>query len=128
MDVGLAERVRWRLWVRHGVTRSVIIGPKRAYKFPSVRNGWRLFLCGLLANLSEKEWGNYLDSPIPPNTPLFVMPGGWLLVAPRAQPFNGDWEALDWSPWGDRKRANLGVVDGRVVVIDFDMSGRRPPS
>lgn len=114
------------LWIKSGVTRHVIITARYAFKIPNFRNGWSIFLCGLLANLSENEWGCYRDCAIPPNKPLWCCPGGWLSVYRRAQPYDGPMIGLDWSPWGDHKRANLGTINGKLVVIDFDMSGRNP--
>jgi hypothetical protein len=114
------------MFIRSGVTRHVLITKNYAFKVPNVRNGWRLFLCGLLANLSEKEWGNYQDASLKPNTPLFSSWGGWLSVQRRAEPFTGDISTLNWLPWGDRKQSNLGIVNGQVVVIDYDMHGRAP--
>lgn len=31
-------------------------------------------------------------------------------------------DGLDMTPWGDKKRSNLGWVDGKLVVIDYSMS------
>lgn len=128
-----------RLWLRSGVTRHVIITARYAFKFPNVRNGWPLFLRGILANLSEQEWGNYVESTIPPNPVIHAAPLGFCNMYRRAQPFeerldervldeDGNMvedpalDALDFTPWGDKKRSNIGIVGGRLVMIDYDMS------
>lgn len=115
-----------RLWVRSGVTRHVLITRRWAVKVPNVRNGWRLFVCGLLANISEREWSQFVEAALPPNPTVFFVAGGWLNVQRRAQPYDGPIDHLDFNPWGDRKACNLGVIDGRIVVIDYDMNGRTP--
>lgn len=111
-------------YLSRGITREVFLVGRWAVKIPKVRYGWRLFLVGLLANISETEWSGFVDGATPPNPVVWSLPGGWLNVYRRASPFLGDADQVDVSPFGDRKASNLGYVDGCLVVLDFDMSGR----
>lgn len=42
--------------ISYGITRSVLLIGKYAFKFPSVRNGHQIFLEGLLANWKERQF------------------------------------------------------------------------
>ncbi len=42
--------------VTTGVTRTVFLCGRLAFKLPCMRYGWRLFLQGLLANMQEREF------------------------------------------------------------------------
>lgn len=42
--------------IEHGITRSVLLIGPLAFKFPSVKNGHKMFLEGMLANWKEREF------------------------------------------------------------------------
>lgn len=87
--------------------------------------GWRRFLTGLLANMDEttlSRTGKPVLCPV-----LWSVPGGWLVVMPRARPLT-DYEArsldycglmegagVDW----EAKPSSFGVHRGKVVCIDY---------
>ncbi len=108
-------------WIRRGITREVFLVGRWALKIPTWRYGWEVFLRGLQANISEATWTNYADGA-PCNPVVRKVPGGWLNVYRRAEPYTGDIDDVRWEPYGDRKLDNVGVVDGRVVLIDYDMN------
>ena len=104
--------------VHHSATRIVILTRHRAYKLPSVR-GLRRFLWGLLANMAERE-----RSGAPGLCPvLWSMPGGLLVVMPRAErapldllPDPGSAPADDPDAW---KPDSYGLLNGEVVRVDY---------
>ena len=87
-----------------GATRAVILVGRWAVKLPRPTS-WRLFLSGLLANMQEREFARTGWPELCPV--LFSLPGGWLVVMPRAEPLtDGEWELLDImgtrEKWPDR--------------------------
>lgn len=139
---------------RRGITRTVILTRRWAIKIPTIRGlghidkGARIasFCRGVLANRSELEW-----SGIEGLNPVVWSLRGLINVSRRAAPVPAgglydEYEVddglsltqrakdayaaitADFVPIGDRKSDNIGVVDGRVVWIDFDSSwnGQRP--
>lgn len=106
----------WRV-ITSGITRTVVLVGPWAFKFPRCSE-WRLFLQGLLANMQEKRFsgaeGFEYCCPV-----RFAIPGGFLVVMPRARPLED--EAL--IPTGDhiaeRKLDSWGWLNGRVVAVDY---------
>lgn len=114
-----------------------------AIKVPSLRrygNGLAGLLWsvsrGILANQSEVEW--WRNSPADQKTHMCPVLRSWfggvVQVYPRCAPFkvprarelamfHRDWfpVAMDPQP-GDNKPDNYGWLDGRVVVLDYDMN------
>lgn len=113
--------------IAHGTTRVVFLVGRWAVKVPRVKWGWRGFLRGSLANLSEQEWSRYEPSPptCPPNPVLRAAPWGLANVYRRATPYTDDFDRDRDRPlfgiFGDAKAINLGWVDGRLVLLDYDM-------
>jgi hypothetical protein len=127
--------------VRRGITRTVVLTKRRAYKMPSLRRYgdglagllWSISR-GILANQSEATW--WRNSADPSLCPvLHSWLGGIINVYPRCEPFVATAEqaaamqAREWVPveskWpapGDDKPDNFGVLGGRVVRIDYDMN------
>lgn len=112
---------------RQGCTRIVILTRRLAFKIPNVRNGWRLFLYGLLANMQERTFSR---AGWPELCPVrWSIPGGWLVVMPRARPLSDDeFLAFDAEAFIDKpdyhvpaeaKADSFGWLDGRVVAIDY---------
>lgn len=124
--------------VHRGVSRSVLIVGRWAIKVPTTRpygrRGDRLWAWtrGVQANKSELDWSE-VDGVAPV---LHSWLGGIVQVYPRCAPAVGEeFEWLDhpndprWRgigdtilPNGDRKRSNVGVLNGRLVWIDYDTS------
>lgn len=118
---------------RRGVTRTVLLIGRWAIKVPTIRGlgdpkmkGARCasFARGVLANRSELEWSGTEG----------VNPVVWswrcvINVYRRAEPvivvdetFDFDAICPEWKIIGDRKSENIGLVDGRIVWLDFDLS------
>jgi hypothetical protein len=112
--------------IRRGITRTVLLVGPWAVKLPSLRsNGKGLAgriwsVChGILANLSEVQWSE-VDGVCPVRFSLF----GLVNVYPRCEPvasFDGDYAAIGapFLPPLDRKPENLGLLNGRLVWVDY---------
>lgn len=110
-----------------------------AIKMPTVVYGWRLFLCGLLANLQERSFSRLKDPRMCPV--IFSLPGGFLNVMPRCIELTDDefcslvnikdfwgYGLIDW-PGNDyrykavipveNKSNSFGWHNGKVVAIDY---------
>jgi hypothetical protein len=114
-------------WNRQGITREVFLTRRHAIKIPKLIYGWQKFLCGLLANMQE---ATFARAGWPELCPVvFSIPGGWLVVMRRAEPLSdAEWAAFDakafcerpdyWIP-AELKQDSFGMLDGRVVAIDY---------
>lgn len=115
--------------IRHGICRDVLLIGRWAIKVPTFRYGLTSFARGILANDSERSW-----SGMPGLCPVVWSLGGLVNIYPRCDPlpairaveFDEDPTAYaeiapDW-PAPDRKPDNLGVLDGRIVWLDYDGS------
>lgn len=111
---------------KQGSTRNVLLVWRYAVKTPRMVE-WRLFLCGLLANMQERDfWGTGRDDLCPV---LFTLPLGILTIMRRAIPLtDGEWDSLDCDTWGkydnyivpvEMKRDSFGTINGKVVAIDY---------
>lgn len=126
------------LLVRHGISRTVILTRRHAIKVPSWRGGsaggargrLQSLAWGLLANQSEYQWHNF-DGWAGQVTPVLR---SWLWgivqVYPRCDPLpvddHGMYVGAEPLPQlnpdpGDHKVDNFGLLDGRVVRVDYDM-------
>jgi len=103
----------------------VILTRKYAIKIPRFDYGWAQGLRGLLANMQEVEFSSLNNKACPV---LFHIFGGWLLVMPRCEPLSdNDWNMIkstcvgDWLPIPVeyRKRDSFGILDGRIVAVDY---------
>lgn len=109
----------------HGLTRSVVLVGRLAIKLPQHRYGWFRFRQGLAAN--RKEAGVWRKRPddVRLCPVLFALPGGLLLVQRRVD------RVLRWDETdpiqdfacedltSDTKPVNFGVLDGRIVLLDY---------
>lgn len=112
---------------RTGTTRLVILTKLYAIKIPNLLNGWDLFLRGLLGNQQEKIFSATGWVELCPV--LFALPGGFLNVMPRARPLTtAEWEEFDIDSFlendfriipAERKRDSFGVLNGRIVAVDY---------
>lgn len=111
---------------RHGVTRVVILTRRYAIKLPNGES-WKSLLYGLLANMQERRFA-VMDWP--ELCPVrFSLPGGWLVVMPRARVMTDDeFATFDFAAFvykgeyvvpAERKSDSFGYLDGRVVAIDY---------
>jgi len=110
---------------KKGATRYVFLWFSWAIKIPSFHS-WKHFLWGLLANMQEREFS---ATGWPELCPIeFSIPGGWLVIMPRATPlFDHEWESVraDWAERGDytvpveMKQDSFGILDGKLVVVDY---------
>lgn len=111
--------------VHRGTTRVVLLVGRWAVKLPRVsRAGGRLWTLarGVQANLSERE-----QASVPGVCPVRWSLLGVVNVYRRCDPVRGELSEADWSSIGypgpvDRRPHNLGVLDGRLVLIDYDTS------
>ncbi|QSA96603.1 hypothetical protein [Methylococcus sp. EFPC2] len=114
------------LTVELGATRAVLLVGRMAIKVPRLST-WRTFLNGLLANMQEREFWRTRWAELCPV--LFSLPGGWLVVMPRAKPLtDADWCAFDTEEFIERsdgvipveeKQDSFGWLNGRIVAIDY---------
>lgn len=112
---------------REGITRTVYVGRRWAVKFPSLRAhgggpaGMLWSFCrGVLANQSEATWSG-MGGLCPVRWSLF----GLVNVYPAAAPVSGpiDYAHIAEHPIPvDPKPGNVGVLDGQVVWVDYDMN------
>lgn len=119
---------------RKGVTRLVIELDKVVIKIPNFTYSWNHFLKGLLANMSENLTfrcagieGSFIYGQQHLLCPVEWMSwGGWILVmhkVDRVLDFDDhdkhDWSAhKKWFP-GDDKVSNYGILNGRLVKLDY---------
>lgn len=113
-----------------GCTRVVITCGRVVIKVPKPRY-WKHFLSGLLANMGERDTWRWNSGPFESGKSHLLCPvlwaswGGWLLVMRRVDRVL-DWdedhtdvtEHMRYFP-GDDKVRNYGMLDGRVVKIDY---------
>ncbi len=126
-------------YLRMGITRDVILWRRYAIKLPVLTRGWRLFLHGLTSNMQEVTW--YCGDR-PPSTRLrypdwhqrlcpivYHWRGGFLVVMLRARPLTMDeWAAFsparfceneDGTIPVETKKDSFGILDGRIVAVDY---------
>ncbi|MBI1408147.1 MAG: hypothetical protein GC145_18700 [Caulobacter sp.] len=118
-----------------GVTRLVILAGPWAIKAPRPDYGWRLFLHGLLCNMTEAVFGRSALEGFCPV--VWHIPGGWLLVQRRARVMTeAEFATFDVAAFCDRetyqiaaetKADSFGWIDGQVVAIDYGEPPHRLP-
>lgn len=115
-------------WNRFGVTREVALNGNVAIKLPKLTYGWKMFLCGLLANMQEREFSTLQWPELCPV--IFAIPGGWLIVMRRARELtDAEWAAFDAESFCKRpdgtlipaefKSDSFGKLDGKFVAVDY---------
>lgn len=122
-------------WIGWGISRRVFLVGGWAFKAPHMRRGIAQFYRGCMANYSEQVWSDFKDADehpnlARPNPVIFKLPAGLLNVYRRAEPFRfaGDPEEMqetmaEWAGFfGDAKDDNFGVLDGEIVLLDYDTS------
>jgi hypothetical protein len=102
----------------------VILTRTRAYKFPNP-SSWKSFLFGLLNNMNEvRRSGRPGLCPV-----LWSIPGGWLVVMPRAWPISPfDWACMKHTALIaeirththiELKPCSWGFYKGSLVAVDY---------
>lgn len=124
--------MKWQL--ARGANRTVLLTNKWAIKFPGRynlgwRNIWSSILRGLLCNMQEKAFSDCKMDKICPVR--FYMPGGFFIIMPRASPISDqEWQNIKTYFYRysqtqnmcipvECKRDSFGVLDGRVVALDY---------
>lgn len=130
--------------VRRGITRTVLVFKRYAVKMPSLRpygDGlagllWSISR-GILANQGEAEWWRHAElsqremlCPV-----LHSWLGGIVNIYPRCEPYVVGMETQeamfrreflplpDLAPQpGDTKADNYGWLNGKLVVLDYDLN------
>lgn len=125
--------------IRRGISRTVILIGKYAIKVPSLRthgDGIRgsiwSFARGVVANHSEITWYQYDVKNLCPI--LWHGLFGLVIVMPRCEQYivddkteekmyTGDFCPVDFDILiTDNKPENYGILNGNVVMVDYDMS------
>lgn len=112
-----------------GASRLVLLVGPLAFKLPHP-GAWRRFLRGLLANMQEAAWSRTGDVRLCPVR--LAVPGGFLVVMVRAEPF-ASWgeaevaacnELASERPWrcqvpAEIKHSSWGWIGDRLVAVDY---------
>lgn len=108
--------------IKSGVTRNVLLFKNYAIKFPTFRS-WKLFLCGLLANMQEKEFSGVWVELCPV---VFSVPFGFCTIMMRAVPiseeeFDSIFENIPEHivKIAESKSQNYGYLNGKLVAVDY---------
>lgn len=134
---------RWRrtahditddLTVRRGITRTVLLAGQWAIKLPSLRaHGeglagvlWSISR-GILANQSECDFSGQ-----PGLCPVLWSFAGVVNVYPRCEPVeheltDDEYAAIGFAGPVDKKPPNVGLLDGRMVWLDYDQNWNDQP-
>lgn len=114
--------------IRTGITRTVILIGRYAIKVPSFRGhvhgdlrGRIAGFChGIIANQTEYLWHDFDGwggrvAPV-----LHSWAWGLIQIYPRCEPAPDDADLFELDPCpGDLKPDNFGVLDGRLVRVDY---------
>jgi hypothetical protein len=115
--------------ITRGVTRLVFLVGNYAIKIPKPVI-WNHFLRGLIANMEERLIWMIVNIPETAitHTKDYLCPvvwaswGGWILIMKRTEPV----DPQSWEPikelevvCRDHKPDNYGMLDGRLVMIDY---------
>lgn len=112
---------------RYGIARTVFLIGRWAVKVPRLRQSsnpmWTIPRA-LLANQSERDWSGVTGvCPV-----LHSWLGGLINIYPRAESWPDDSPDPDYDQIGeawlprDRKRSNVGLLNGEPVWLDYDGS------
>jgi hypothetical protein len=119
--------------VKRGITRSVLLIGNYAIKVPRLKKDpnspipfWRRVIQGLQSNIAERDQrGNPAVAPL-----VCSVLGGLLQVYVRCKPYTGvavrleDMAKLtrEYGKPIDAKKDNLGYLNGRIVLLDYDIA------
>lgn len=111
--------------VRKGMTRTVILVGKWAFKFPSLSRGRDYLRWGLLANQREAAIYRTCPGPVRPwlGEVLLLAPGGIVLVMRRYTPACRTMTREEWSSCPlrgfENKPTSFGRTGDGVVILDY---------
>lgn len=120
------------MMICRGISRTVLLIGGWAIKVPTTRPYGRrsdrlwAWTRGYQANYSELQWAG-----VEGVAPVLWRWGNVVVCFRRAAPWAGElpdksdpwWASIaPGLPYGDRKRDNIGVIDGRPVWLDYDGS------
>src|SRR3954469_23724620 len=111
--------------VRHGTNRCAVLIGHWAFKFPNP-SSWRSLLYGLLNSMNEAATSDHERAcPV-----LWRVPGGFLNIMPRCRPLtDAEWQRFDAASVSgievEHKPDSFGVLDGRVVAVDYGIPRER---
>lgn len=112
--------------ITHGITRTVFLTKRYAFKLPCCRYGWKMFLQGLLANMQERVWGRSGYDGICPV--IWADRFGFLVVQPRVEVLDmamSEDEYImfcyrqDYIIPAENKSDSFGYLNGKLVAIDY---------
>lgn len=115
------------LQVRRGMNRVVLLCGGWAIKLPSLRNGHRYFVSGMLSNLLEADHWQRTKHPALARVYL-SLPFGLLLVAQRYDYIltrrltRDEEDALPFLNY-DNNGHNAALYEGRIVLVDYGNPG-----
>ncbi len=119
--------------VKTGLSRTVYLTKKNAYKVPTFRNGLTHFLLGWVSNQQEKQWSGY-KSWLCPVERYYLW--GFVIRMPRLKIGVGKREIegmremmgeLDKELFGsDHKTDNYGKMDGKIMKVDYGVFYNSP--
>jgi hypothetical protein len=114
--------------VHWGITRAVVLIGGYAIKIPSWRHGLRMFRCGMTSNKIEyllyQRFTLWQFSEAEKMCPsIWCAPWGLLQVQRRVKPLDRDIRPCEechlWKWSTDHKPENYGLLDGKVVCVDY---------
>lgn len=118
--------------IKTGSTRIVFLIKTRAYKIPNMRYSLEYFFKGWMANIHEKKTWKVFNSPEIEDTSVKdrICPvlksylKGFIIVMPRCIPvrkedFPDENPYIDINLWGDYKMDNYGMLNGKMVCLDY---------
>ncbi len=113
---------------RTGTTRIIFELKAVVVKVPNFRDGWKLFLTGLLSNMQERQFGALGWPELCPI--VWSLPGGWVVVMKKARMMTraefDKFDANDFIEDGlfctlpvEPKMNSFGYYKGRIVAVDY---------
>jgi hypothetical protein len=114
--------------IQSGITRTVYIIGKYAFKVPTVRYGWEYFIKGILANLTESKISEYHHRYLRPVRRSRL---GLLLIMPKVEVLDREFTEEEMEGLRvdmdrdnveyDLKPDNFGYLEGKLYCIDYGM-------
>jgi hypothetical protein len=122
---------RGRVSVLCGSNRWTVLAGGLAFKVPNP-SSWRSLLYGLLNNMNERWAASVAEGDAHCPVRLYI-PGGFLNIMPRCQPLNdSDWQDFSTHATAfagalevEQKPDSFGILDGRIVAVDYGIPRER---
>ena len=110
----------------YGTTRVVFLINQFAIKIPTIVE-FRLFLCGLLANMQEVQFSKTKWEEL--CSVVFYLPFGLMVIMKRATPLTREqYDSFDIDEFREKpnyvvpvenKMDSFGILDGKIVAVDY---------